>query len=209
MPQLSIDRLRSLDPPAPSFRWECIFPVLPVVTDSSTALNTFSSYTAGLNSILQGGLQNLLTNSLSSVFPGAFNAPMKVVVEAIDFENWNIDSIGRHNGYTELHYPGFNKLSSLNIKFYETENYDVIKYLRSWQRLIIDKNGNYGYPASFKQNIQLFCYNWTTTDTPTLTGTLTGCWPIQVTPIPLNYQESNRITTSCTFSVDDSVIQGI
>ena len=208
MPQLTLNRLRNLPAPAPSWRWETLMPSIPT-TSSSLFQDPTSILTTGLNNIISTGITNLLGPALSGVFPSGLSAAQYIAVEAINFEHLNIESVPRHNGYTSIHFPGFNNLQSVNIAFYETEDYLVTKYLRSWQRLVIDKNGNYGVPSSFKQNIVFRCYGWSDTTTPKLEGTLVGCWPTTQSDLAMDYTTSGRVVVSCAFAVDDSIITGI
>jgi len=100
----------------------------------------------------------------------------------------------------ERQFPNLRTIGAITISFIEDTNYSILQYLRAWKNLIIDDDGNYGLPASYKKQIQLQPYDETGQSNITLSWSF--CAPSQIEPYDFDGSQTRHVTCSVTFVVD-------
>ena len=134
---------------------------------------------------------------------------------SIDIQSNLIESVGLplpnnqaeafHTNGTNLYFPNFVDIAITTIDFYEIEDGRVLKQITKWRNLVQDKNGFFGYPASFKKNLS--CQLLTSDNKIHTSMKLVGIWPTTTSPPRLSYTEGNKLIISQDFSVDGFEIE--
>lgn len=136
-----------------------------------------------------------------AVMPSDFGDARNIVVEEMTFPHVKIPAQGRFSGGSNTYYPTTHDVNSVNITFYEDEDFTALTYLTNWSRAVVNPDtGTYGYPIDYKREIKF--EKFALDGRLVMTGTLFGCWPSELSDYNLNYNESGRMVTSCVFSVD-------
>jgi hypothetical protein len=139
----------------------------------------------------------LPTISGSSVLNGQ---TLSFLIENLQAPNVGVSFEAAPYNAGERQFAVMRTIDALQISFAETTNFDVMKYLRAWKNLIIDDVGNFGLPASYKQNIQLQPLD--ETGEAILTYSWQGCAPSHIDVITFDGSTSHHVLVNATFTVD-------
>lgn len=113
-----------------------------------------------------------------------------------------IPAQSRFTSGTVRHYPGMQDIDQIAITFYESHDYKVTQWLKTWTNQVKDDNGNFGLPVTYKRNIVLNMFSKASTQ-PVHVVTYGGCWPTDKGAFELNYSdETGRMVIQANFSVD-------
>jgi hypothetical protein len=99
----------------------------------------------------------------------------------------------------KYYFAKFEDYGVANCRFYVDVNTRVVTWLRNWQKLIKDADGNYNTPSKYKGTI--FVQAKDPTDATTTQFTCFGVFPTQVPVIPFD-STGERITLDVEFSID-------
>ena len=129
--------------------------------------------------------------------------PLLCIAESVEVVFRGVGAKARRGQAKVKYYPEESDIDTLNIVFYETADYDVLNYLTTWRGQIRHKNASYGLPSDYERDIFV---QFLAIDSNDVIKTLKykGVWPIDPSPISLNYEDPNaRIQISASFRVDD------
>lgn len=109
-----------------------------------------------------------------------------------------------HSG-SYVYYPQFNNIDAIDIIFFETADYQIIKYLTAWFNLVVSgKDGTYSASDIYKRNIILRMND--NADNETIRVRYNGTWPTRINHIELSENEE-YFQVSCNFSVDSNNVE--
>lgn len=112
------------------------------------------------------------------------------------------DEISNYRAGKSYHYPSHYNLNPLQLKFYGDVDGLSLKYLYTWQNLILNKDtGLYFPPAIYKQPIIITILDPAHATVAVLQ--YRGCWPTVPDNIPLISGQSGRLTFNVSFRVDE------
>jgi len=120
-----------------------------------------------------------------------------------------IPAKARHGGATNTYFPDFNDIGTLSVTFYETKDYDCLKWLTEWRKKVVDPvTGIYGVPDEYKVTATLELYSFEEgASTPVVTYNLEGVWPSEVPDFTGSYDDSEgRVKWPVVFSVDTGIL---
>lgn len=210
----NLNRIRALPDAAPSWRWVAQMPNLRNIAGSDLLTQALGEASGTFIGEIANELTGLAGEAVSQVGRSVINfldlngGFLDVAyTEAAQMPFPEVQAEARFQAGKNNYYPGFNTVSSVSFSFYEDEDYHASKYFEYWHRLIVHKDCTYGYPADYKKQIGVFCYNYINSETPVFRGYLLGCWPTTRQSWNLTYTESNRIIVTVTFSVDSYDMQ--
>lgn len=130
--------------------------------------------------------------------------PEHVVISVgLPSQDFEIDSVPQRG--TQLKTPGANTISTLNLTFLEDEDGLVSKNLDAWRTLIYNPDtGTYGAPNEFQAQISINLMSGANVEHTIFK--LIGCWPATMSPTDLSYAESNHMTVTQAFAVQQMKI---
>ena len=102
-----------------------------------------------------------------------------------------------------LKYAGRKTQPGVTVDFYEDHDNNIQKLLESWRSLIINSDGTYSYPSSYKKELSIWMLRNNNEDDVSTKIICSGVFPSNSNPIRLSYSESGRIIVSQLFEVDD------
>lgn len=125
------------------------------------------------------------------------------IAETVEAVFRGVSSKARYAQAKSQHFPDASEIDTLNITFYETYDFEVTRYLDRWRKLIRDEKGYYGMPGDYEKDIQVHFLAYDS-DKPIMKFKYEKCWPIDSSPLSLNYEDSSgRIQVPATFRVDE------
>lgn len=128
--------------------------------------------------------------------------PMECIVDSIDIVFHSVQAKGRQTQGSQKFYQDMKDIATVTIVFHEAKDFRVTKYLYKWREQVVDKDGNFGAPVTFKRDIYVDMLSLETNE-PVLTFLLKDAWPTDKSPFNLNYMDDNvPLQVSSTFSVD-------
>lgn len=124
----------------------------------------------------------------------------------VSFVNFNIKD-GLFAAATYSYFPGFTDIDSFTITFHESISAKATKWILYWKSRIKNfETGAYYLPSNYKEDIKLSLLN--NRNESVIDITMVDVWPATNDQWDLNYTDpAARMQVSCTFSVDDQVIQ--
>lgn len=127
-------------------------------------------------------------------------------VEAIQFGTRRIDADHRFAAGSTDKFPRFIDVPTITILLYENDKYDSFRFIRSWMNQIVDEDHNYGIPALYKRDINLYAFDVVSNSIARMIGKLNNCWPTAVQVLTYEYGKSDRIVLPVEFSVDEDYV---
>lgn len=113
-----------------------------------------------------------------------------------------IPANARFSSGSNNYFPGLKDVDSVSITFYESHDYQVSQWLKTWALQVCDENGNYGAPSVYKQTICLNLFSKPSSK-PVQVVNYQGCWPTDKNAFELNYSDdTGRLVVQATFAVD-------
>ena len=132
------------------------------------------------------------------------------------------DVFGDRMGVTET-FANRRTFSPVDISFYVQSNYQTINYFDGWANRISKINGTgelnsdsyfkFRYPDSYKKIVKIIKYErdlrtgnnklikaGAINDPPTITYTLIGAYPTNISAIPVSYDQSSALKMTVTFN---------
>lgn len=102
---------------------------------------------------------------------------------------------------TFTYYPGFQEISSFNIKVREDVSMRATKWLLKWIETIRDPDtGAYALPSAYKKEFKFELYD--TTGSVVCTATARGCWPTTSEAWPLAGNSNEILKNGIAISTD-------
>ena len=125
------------------------------------------------------------------------------MAESVEAVFRGVSSKARYSQAKSRHFPDASEIDTLNINFYETYDFEVTKYLYKWRHKIRSVDGFYGMPQDYERDIYVDMLHYDI-DKPIARFKYLKCWPIDASPLSLNYEDSTgRVQVSATFRVDE------
>lgn len=158
---LTLQDIKNLDRPAPSWRWNLVMPPLPGITaEQMTPKKSILSF---LNKPTQSNL---------------------IVCESIEIPpTINLGQQTRFFKGHNVQFPNVAGYDTVTAVFYESERYSSLHYFKAWQEAVYDpKHRVYGVPANYGWNVDFYALPITDyEDVQRYTEiSLRTCWPINV-----------------------------
>ncbi len=149
-----------------------------------------------------------LTSQWLVRFPNSTNA-YSSIPEEMTTPFTKVPAKARHGGGTNTYFPDFNDIGTISITFYETKDYDCLKWITEWRKKVVNPDdGSYGLPNDYKVTITVELYSFEEgDDTPKITYELEGCWPTEIPDLTGSYDDAEgRVKWAIPFSVDSAKI---
>lgn len=132
-------------------------------------------------------------------------------VESVTFPTTDSSGESFHLGGGSINLPSFYNTSSVTIEFTEDNQGSMLKTLMAWKRLVISDDGVFGYPDSssgsegFAKNGLLLLLDDSHESHTSIK--FEGMWPTAMAPITMTYAESNKVTVTQEFAVDQIIVE--
>lgn len=131
------------------------------------------------------------------------NVNVSGFVEEINVPWPSISAEPHYEAGSNTYFPGEYDIDSFDITFYTDQSGTLERYLARWRSYVVTSEGLRNLPVAYKKRIIATLLS--TQNIPKLIIHLDGVWPTSKTPTALS-QESSRVRTTQTFSVDSGNI---
>lgn len=103
-----------------------------------------------------------------------------------------------------MNYADTSSVDGINISFYETNDYQVSRWLQAWRLQVFNpRTGVYGMPSRYKKTIEAHLLGIDSLE-PKLSLIFTGCFPTDQNTWEVQYDDATgRLKVEAQFSVDD------
>ena len=123
-------------------------------------------------------------------------------VENVSLPFINVAAQPKFYGGRNRYYPTYADIQSMSVTFVEKTDYDVLRYMLSWQSLVISHVGLfYGVKADYNKEIVVRAFNIIDSSRPVMIFRANG-WPTNIANIEYSYEESAAVTFSVEFALD-------
>jgi len=185
--------------PAPDWTWIADIDSPKNFVSSSVNKGGFFSYNP-----TTGVLNRNIENRKSQVQRDAFSGFL-YRIEEISARYWQIDTEQRFYAGNRHTYPGYRDPGQITLTLFEDTNYSSWDMIVNWMDQIIDKDGNYGVPADYARNINIYAFDGINRTSPRLTLTYENCWPTNTGEQNYAYGNNGRVRWSVPFAVNGIV----
>jgi len=80
------------------------------------------------------------------------------VVERVGIPSTGLERQVSVLGGKEQYYPGFERVGTLPVTFYQDSNGDILGYIAAWRNLIRNPDGTRNYPATYEKTVVVNFY---------------------------------------------------
>ena len=134
--------------------------------------------------------------------PGA-TSPTFAVAESVTATFRKIPAKSRYRTGKNSNYADNSEIDGLTIVFFETSDFQVTKWLRTWREMVFHPDGTYGLPVQYKKDIFVQMLGIENNNVQ-LSLKYTGAWPTDQSPWTLDYEDATgRVKVEAQFSVDE------
>ena len=168
--------------------------------ETAAGIPGYSAVENFLNGGNTGGFLRSQTAIASLLKSNSKGSVLSHRVFAVDMPYQSFEVVRHTFGSSFFFSAGTNEVGSLSLKLDEYEDGDSLRYIEAWKALIVNPDGTYNPPATYKRDIRLIRMSNSGLDLHV--SVYKNCFPSEVSPSNFSY-DSNSITQyNITFTGD-------